>query len=125
MPLACEIVPRNDLSAHECQALATSLADWCKAESARRKDVLVEIEGRAMADLKQGRVPRSLAVRMAEASGTELAQVEKHLGPRADSRGIEIRVHCDDRESVVRTLQQSFDTELVTELIVDGQTWDR
>jgi hypothetical protein len=124
MPVTCEIIPTEHLQSEQYRQLAEALAGWCQAESGRRRDVLVEIEGRALADLRGGQLPRPLAERMAEASRVELDPVRQHLGDRADTRGIEVRVHCDQPEEVATSLKGAIPTEFIEEFLLDGKRWE-
>lgn len=111
--IVCQVTAADSLSPEQYKSLAEAINDWCRAESVRRRDTMVELDGRALASLRNGELPQPLGERMAALSGLSLAEVEAALGGDAASRGVEVRVYCDDREGVEAALREALPAELV------------
>jgi hypothetical protein len=114
--IICQITAADSLSPEQYKSLAEAINEWCRAESERRRDTMVELDGRALASLRNGEMPRPLGERMAALSGLALAEVEATLGGDAASRAVEVRVYCDDRQGVETALREAIPAELVGEL---------
>ena len=123
MPVVCQVMPKEGLSADQLRALAESLRQWCQSESARRRDVMIQVEGRGLGDLDRGEYPRPLAERIADGAAVDPDQVALELGEQASSRNIELRIACDDRDELAASLREGVPASLVEDVLVGETSW--
>jgi len=123
MPVICQVIPKKDLSSGELRSLAESLRQWCQSESASRRDVMIQVEGRGLADLERGEYPRPLAQRIADGGAIDPDQAALELGEAATSRNIELRIACDDRDALAASLRDGIPASLVEDVLVGDASW--
>jgi hypothetical protein len=141
----CVVFPRTDLDPEQCKALGEAINAWIYADPAYRfgesfgiDDLrkggefpqpfylrrLMGIEGRTFPDEMRGQPGTP---NMQTLSPEEREAFRVRLGAKAMSRQLDLTVlfaGVGDRARVVRSLRETIRAELVSEITVDGVSWD-
>jgi len=130
----CEVIPRRDASSDELKKLAEVLERWIVDNAAPSMTTAY-----ALADLRQGELPRPLSVALEYYLDDSLVQrghappagpqrLERHhqvvekLGTMGTSRAVFVRVA--DAEQASASLRSAIPADLVADILIDHRSWD-